>query len=85
MPPVSTPASRGAAALLWAAAFVMMLGAAAWQRTTGPTYPKRGLVEVAGQDVRYRLVRSSVSGEPSPSRAFFANPSVRRSGCQTEK
>ena len=64
MPPASTPASRGTAALLWAAAFVLMLGAAVWQRTTGPTHPKRGLVEVAGQDVRYRLVRSSVSGEP---------------------
>ena len=64
MPQGSTPASRGTAALLWIAAFVLMLGAAAWQRTTGPTYPKRGLVEVAGQEVRYRLVRSSVSGEP---------------------
>ena len=62
--PRSTPTSRGTAALLWVAAFVLMLGAALWQRTTGPTYPKRGLVEVAGQEVRYRLVRSSVSGEP---------------------
>ena len=38
MPPASTPASRGTAALLWAAALVLMLGAALWQRTTGPTY-----------------------------------------------
>jgi len=61
---MSNPASRGTVGLLWAAAFILMLGAAAWQRTTGPTYPKRGLVEVAGQEVRYRLARSSVSGEP---------------------
>lgn len=57
---------RPTAALLWAAALALMLGAAFWQRTTGPTYPKRGTVEVAGQQVQYRLVRSSVSGEPFP-------------------
>jgi hypothetical protein len=41
-----------------------MLGAAVWQRLTGPTHPKRGHSTVAGQDVRWRLLRSSVSGEP---------------------
>jgi hypothetical protein len=55
---------RGTAALLWVAAFVLMAGAAVWQRLTGPTRPQRGQVVVAGQDVRFRLVRSSVSGEP---------------------
>lgn len=51
-------------ALLWIAAFVLMVGAAVWQRTTGPTYPRRGHSEIAGQDVRWRLLRSSVSGAP---------------------
>jgi hypothetical protein len=41
-----------------------MAGAAVWQRLTGPTYPKRVRVEVAGQELRLRLLRSFVSGEP---------------------
>ena len=41
-----------------------MLGAAVWQRLTGPTHPRRGTTAVAGQDVRWRLLRSSVSGVP---------------------
>jgi hypothetical protein len=52
------------AVVLWLAALVVMVGAAAWQRVTGPTYPHRGHVEVAGRDVRFRLLRSSLSGEP---------------------
>jgi len=56
--------SRRTAVLLWVAAFLLMAGAAVWQRLTGPTHPKRGHAEVAGQDVRWRLLRSSVTGEP---------------------
>ena len=41
-----------------------MLGAAVWQRLTGPTHPRRGTAVVAGQQVRWRLLRSSISGEP---------------------
>jgi hypothetical protein len=41
-----------------------MLAAAVWQRLTGPTHPRRGTTEIAGQDVRWRLLRSSLSGEP---------------------
>ena len=55
--------SRGAA-VLWLAAFVLMAGAAVWQRLTGPTHPRLGHAQVAGRDVRWRLLRSSVSGEP---------------------
>jgi hypothetical protein len=51
-------------ASLWLAAFLIMAGAAVWQRLTGPTHPRRGHTAVAGQDVRWRLLRSSVSGEP---------------------
>lgn len=52
------------AAVLWLAALLLMIAAAAWQRLTGPTHPRRGRSVVAGQDVRWRLLRSSVSGEP---------------------
>lgn len=51
-------------ALLWLAAFLLMAGAAVWQRLTGPTHPRRVHAELAGQDVPFRLLRSAVSGEP---------------------
>jgi hypothetical protein len=41
-----------------------MASTAVWQRLTGPTHPKRGRTPVAGQDVRWRLLRSATSGEP---------------------
>lgn len=56
--------SRRSPALLWIAAFLLMAGAAVWQRLTGPTHPRRGHAQVAGQDVGWRLLRSSLSGEP---------------------
>ena len=55
---------RGGAALLWIAALALMLAAAVWQRLTGPTHHRRGTAVVAGQPVRWRLLRSSVSGQP---------------------
>jgi hypothetical protein len=61
---VPDPGDRRVAALLWVAAFLLMVGAAVWQRLTGPTYPKRGHSVVAGQDVRWRLLRTSTSGQP---------------------
>lgn len=55
--------ARGVA-LLWLAALLLMTGAAVWQRLTGPTHPRRGTAVAAGQEVRWRLLRSSVSGQP---------------------
>ena len=49
---------------LWLAAFLLMAAAAVWQRLTGPTHPRRVTAVVAGRQVRWRLPRSSVSGEP---------------------
>jgi hypothetical protein len=51
-------------AFLWLAAFVLMAGAAVWQRLTGPTHPRRGTAVIAGHQVRWRLLRSSPSGQP---------------------
>jgi hypothetical protein len=56
--------SRWSPALLWTAALVLMLAAAVWQRLTGPTHPHRWTGVVAGQEVKWRLLRSSVSGPP---------------------
>ncbi len=45
-------------ALLWVVAVVAMLGAASYQRATGPTYPLRGEVAIGAATVDYALVRS---------------------------
>ncbi len=50
--------------MLWLSALVVMVGAAAWQRYTGPTHPRRVRVALAGQELRFRLLRSAVSSEP---------------------
>jgi len=44
--------------VLWTVAVIFMAGASVYQRTTGPTYPKRGDFTVAGESYDYRLVRS---------------------------
>ncbi len=43
--------------LLWGLAFVLMLAAGAWQRRTGPSYPLKGTLPVAGSPA-YALPRS---------------------------
>ncbi len=48
-------------ALLWVLAVVLMLGAAVYQRRTGPTYPLRGQFEAAGASYSYRFIRSEYS------------------------
>jgi hypothetical protein len=61
---VLSASPRLRAVLLWTLALVVMLASVAYQRRTGPTYPKRGEVVVAGEPVRYQLVRSaSTSGD----------------------
>ncbi|NIS65155.1 MAG: hypothetical protein GTO05_08360 [Gemmatimonadales bacterium] len=58
--------------VLWIVAAALMLGAAAFQRLTGPTVSVRGTFEVSGAAYRYRLPRSGWSYEdrrvtiPSP-------------------
>lgn len=44
--------------LLWLFSFLIMLSAAVYQRLTGPTHPKRGQVEIEGETIRYKLVRT---------------------------
>jgi len=44
--------------LLWALALLIMLSSAVYQRLTGPTHPKRGNVAIAGEQIRYKLVRT---------------------------
>ncbi|MCB0804808.1 MAG: hypothetical protein KDC05_03365 [Bacteroidales bacterium] len=51
--------------IIWIFAFIFTVAIAVYQRMTGPTYPVRGKVELAGEKLSYRLVRSSESGEPA--------------------
>jgi hypothetical protein len=45
--------------LFWILAVVITLGAAVYQRMTGPTYPLRGKAVVAGTEVKFKLPRSA--------------------------
>jgi len=42
----------------WTMAVVAMVLFALWQRWTGPTYPRRGTIEVGGVSVRVKLLRT---------------------------
>jgi len=44
--------------LLWVVAFLVTVLAAVYQRVTGPTYPLRGTVVLAGREVSFKLNRS---------------------------
>jgi len=54
-----SPRAKGA--ILWTLAVLLMLGAAVYQRLTGPTNPLRGEMEVGGETLKYRLPRSEES------------------------
>lgn len=45
-------------ALLWIFSFLFTVAIAYYQRKTGPTHPVTGKVEIAGQTVKYKLIRS---------------------------
>ena len=63
---------------LWMIAVVVTLGAAYWQKTTGPTYAVRGTVVVGGAEVPLRLERSQ-SGD-SDQRVRVATDDAEISG-----
>lgn len=44
--------------LLWILAFFLMAASAVYQRSTGPTYPKKGSVTLNNQEVKYKLLRT---------------------------
>lgn len=49
---------KGKFALLWIFSFIFTVAIAYYQRKTGPTYPVSGKTEIAGQSVKYKLIRS---------------------------
>lgn len=44
--------------LIWIVALIITLGAAVYQRLTGPTYPIRGSIEINNCQISYKLLRS---------------------------
>lgn len=50
--------------ILWVLAALIMLGAAFYQRQTGPTHPYRANLDVAGESVEVRLLRTAMTTGP---------------------
>ena len=55
--------------LLWVIAVILMFAAVAYQRSTGPTYPRKGSFTAGGQRYAYALVRSDASVKHEHGRA----------------
>jgi hypothetical protein len=49
----------------WIFSFVFTILIAYYQRTTGPTYPVRGKINIDGKEIRYKLLTSNDSGKPA--------------------
>jgi hypothetical protein len=62
--------------VLWILAVAITLGSAWWQRTTGPTYPVRGSVSLAGRQIALRLERSHGGDTDMPVRVAIDDPAI---------
>ncbi len=62
--------------LFWAIAVVITLSSAIYQRMTGPTTPVRGSVEVSGEEIRFRLIRTYVRPGDAPVRIETADEDI---------
>lgn len=62
--------------LLWILAFILMLASATYQRLTGPTHPKRGKIEIEGQTIKFRLLRSQENHENAKIAIKVADTSI---------
>jgi hypothetical protein len=60
----------------WILAVVITLASAIWQRTTGPTYPVRGTVQLGGQPVALKLLRTNSITSRQPVTVTVADASV---------
>ena len=62
--------------IYWILAAVITVGAAVYQRTTGPSYPIRGSVELNGKSVKYELDRSHPGEKDHTVKIAIDDPSV---------
>lgn len=63
--------------LLWVAAVLITLALILYQRSTGPTYPLKGEVEIAGETVNYKFLRSFDVEKNAPVDIVVENKEVR--------
>lgn len=63
--------------LLWFSAFVITIGAAIYQRQTGPTYPRETVVTLNGSEYKLELVRSLSLERPAEINLAITDPSVK--------
>ncbi len=63
--------------LYWLLAFIITIAAAYYQRTTGPTYPKRVQVTLNGKEYDLKLVRSIEIGNRSEVRLKISDTTVK--------
>jgi hypothetical protein len=63
--------------IYWILAFVITLGAAYYQRKTGPTYPKSMEISINGQPADLKLIRSIGLDQDSEVKLAIADTSVR--------
>ncbi len=64
------------ASVQWTVAVVLTLISAVWQRWSGPTYPAKGTVAIAGQTVAFNLLRTNSITGRQPVSVAVANPAV---------
>ena len=69
--------------ILWIAALIFTLGSAYYQRTTGPTYPIRGKVQIGNETIKYKLIRTY--GGPDNAEISFDEPTGKINGIFTYK
>ncbi len=61
---------------LWAAAVLITLGSAVYQRMSGPTYPVRGSVTLHGETIALRLTRTHPGAGDQPVTVTAPTPAV---------
>ncbi len=62
--------------LFWLIAVIITLSSAIYQRMTGPTHPYRGSVELSGETISYRLIRSFPLPGDAPVRVGAENREI---------
>ncbi len=63
--------------MIWLLAFILTAGTAVYQRLTGPSYPKRGKVEIANETISYELLRSYTTGTDCPVEIEVKNAEIK--------
>lgn len=62
--------------LFWIISFLLMGSLAVYQRLTGPTHPARGSVTLAGETIKFKLLRSHETDADAPVKIEVTNQEV---------